>query len=692
MAAFGAGAVTVALPALSSAQLPINHNVSDDADKQAEVVVAVQPNDASRVIAGSNPFGPPSLRAWISDNSMRPKSVVVRDVPTTVRLPTSEGGGTVTPNIGADPVVLADREGTLWYLGLTRENQGITGRDCPPGIADTRLCHIFINRIAAGTTTFQPQTTAIPAAAGVFQDKPHAAIDNWPGSPHYGRIYVVWSPLPSPGRIVISLCDTRLRGRYNPARCDDPDNWSVPAEIGNPGFFGAVAPAPNGDVYVAYRDEPGNEIEMNRCLAAEGCTQGANWNERATVRTLASVNGGSLLACSIPPEPDNPRGFGVPFGLEASPDGRVYVAFSDLRSNGTTACTGSPTDQSVDSFIAVGQPSAAQFPNLQATVRLADDAFSEQNYHFFPSLTVDPSTGSVESHFYSTKLDPTRTTVDVFYVRSTDGGLTYSPMKRISTEATSFSGTNNSPDDYMGSDSAQGRFFPAWTDFRQGSPDQELYMLTRGWLGAIPGSLSFRSTNIGRADSPRRVKLSNRGTVSASFGCHRPPCVPPFPVKVVGPDPEDFFVSADSCTSRTLAARATCSITVYFSPTARGARTAVLRLFSRTLNTTDVPLSGTARKKGGRDARPARFMCGTVTRERVRCGVVLRPASRRTSQAWLTRQGSTYARTQRLTARGRLMLTLRPRRALRPGAYTLILVTTDRSGRRIAQRHTVRLR
>lgn len=481
----------------------INHNVSNDDFNQAEVAVAVQPNNPARVIAGLNPGGAPSLQAWISDDFMQPGSVVVRDVPTTVRLPAKEGGGTVTPNIGADPVVLADRGGTLWYVGLTR-NQ-VTGRDCPPG-TDARLCHIFINRVAAGTTEFQAQTTAIPSAAGVFQDKPAAAIDNWPQSSHHGRIYVVWSPLPSPGRIVLSMCDTRPGGAYTPARCDDPDNWSgsavgsAPTEIQDPGFFGAVAAAPNGDVYIAWRNEPANAIEINRCRAAEDCTQSASWNEKATVRNLATVNGGPLLGCAIPPEPDNPRGYGNPFGLEAGPDGRLYVVFSDLRDNGTTTCTGSLTDRSVDSFIAVGQPTTTQFPNLQATVRLSDDAVSDRNDHFFPTLSVDASTGEVESSLYSSKADPNRGTVHVYYVRSVDGGLTYTSMQRISTEPSDF--RSGSPDDYAGSDSAQGRFYAGWTDARTTNPDQELYMLTP------PASLTITDALVTEGDS---------GTVNAAF-------------------------------------------------------------------------------------------------------------------------------------------------------------------------------
>ena len=53
-------------------------------------------------------------------------------------------------------------------------------------------------------------------------------------------------------------------------------------------------------------------------------------------------------------------------------------------------------------------------------------------------------------------------------------------------------------------------------------------------------------------------------------------------VRVVGPNPEDFVVSSNSCAGRSLNPRSTCSIGVTFAPTASGQRSAVIEVATPT--------------------------------------------------------------------------------------------------------------
>jgi hypothetical protein len=164
----------------------------------------------------------------------------------------------------------------------------------------------------------------------------------------------------------------------------------------------------------------------------------------------------------------------------------VYVAFGNLRNNGTTKCTGSATDDTFDSFIAVLDPTTGAFPNVVATVSLSGDA-PATNDHFLATLAVNPSSGEVESHFFSTTGDATRGTVNAYYVRSVDGGLSYSPMTPISSRRSDFRAGNAYFDHYMGSDSGtspgatEGTFYAVWIDNRSengpGFREQELYAL-----------------------------------------------------------------------------------------------------------------------------------------------------------------------------------------------------------------------
>jgi hypothetical protein len=448
----------------------INNNVSNEGGDQAETYTAAQPNNASRVIAGVNPAsGNP--QAWVSNDSMRPGTTTVSTLPSTNKLPTSEGGGTVSAQPCCDPTFAADDRGNFWYGSLTLG----PGQSCgtPP------TCNIIVNRVAGPTgTSLQAQNTAIPRATADLQDKPMITIDSWPTSPNRYMLYATW--IENPGQnVVVSQCDATTA-----SNCDNPDSWSVPAHVTGVGAtysYPSVAAAPNGDVYVAWWDQTNDDIRIDRCLAAEDCTSAASWNEDSTLDSdLDPASATSLpFFCPIISAPGGRVG-PQPY-VDVGPDGRVYVSYSQLRNNGTTRCTASGTDRTFDSLIDAG--AANTIPATDAGVRISDDAATAANDHFFPTLAADPSaSATVESSLYSTKLDATGRATQQFYVRSTDGGASYSAMQQISTEASDFSGGNSNGfdyGDYEGADAAGGVFYPAWTDNRlsQGG-DSELFMLT----------------------------------------------------------------------------------------------------------------------------------------------------------------------------------------------------------------------
>lgn len=459
----------------------INSNLTATAKGfEAEAYVALQPNNPNRAIAAVNPGAfesPPP--AFISDAGLAPGTVATRVLPAASML---ESGEVRNLRLCCDPALAADRDGNLWYAVLSLGMQS----------------SIVINRVAAGTTEFQPTNVAIPRGSSDFQDKNMIAIDSWPQSPKYGRLYATW--IENDGRrqnVVISECDTRPGGVLDAARCDNPANWtpgaSVPAITDASGVhtYPSVAAAPNGDVYVAWwnagRPPNGNEIEIDSCPATADCRSAASWGADATVDDLTQKGQqGIPFFCPIRPAPGGrvgPQAY-----VEVGPDGIVYVAYSDLRKNGRRYCTAGRGDRTFDSYIAAG-PTANAYPVPNTGVRLSDDGPLDRNHHFFPSLAVDPSTNEVQSSLYSTKQDPSQKTTLQYYVGSTDLAATFSPMLPFSTATSNFSGARSDGfdyGDYEGADAAAGTFVPVWSDNRK--PGQQPAAAPEGEEeGEVPG-------------------------------------------------------------------------------------------------------------------------------------------------------------------------------------------------------------
>ena len=441
----------------------LNHDVSSEAGRNAETYAAAEFDNPGRVIGASNPPSGVDPEAWISNDFMRPGSTVRNVLPAASLRSTVEGGGTITPDLCCDPALAGDDRGNLWYA-----------------VVSTSPNYVVINRAAGPSgTSFQSQNVAIPRFSTGLQDTEMIAVDSWPTSPKRYRVYATWIENPNQ-HVVISECDATTA-----SDCDDPDNWtpgaSLPAISGGVAAtrsYPSVAAAPNGDVYVAWWDQTQDDITINRCKAAENCRDATQWNEISDVDDDLDPGAATSLPffCPIISAPGGR--VGPQTYVDVGPDGRVYVAYSELRNNGTTRCTASATDRTFESRIAAGAPNG--FPALNSGVRLSDDAALAFNDHFFPSLAADPSVaGQVESSLYSTKLDPSGATTQQFYVISTNGGASYSAMQQITTAASDFSGGLSDGfdyGDYEGADSTGGMFYPAWTDNRVGN--SELFMLT----------------------------------------------------------------------------------------------------------------------------------------------------------------------------------------------------------------------
>ncbi len=113
-----------------------------------------------------------------------------------------------------------------------------------------------------------------------------------------------------------------------------------------------------------------------------------------------------------------------------------------------------------------------------APVRVNDDPPGVANDQFNQWLSVDPTDGGVSMSWDDTRNDPTHNSTDVFYARSTDGGLTFSPNVQVTTAPTNLACSTAPKNftctgdislqyaDYAGIAAFGGVAHPVWTDMR----------------------------------------------------------------------------------------------------------------------------------------------------------------------------------------------------------------------------------
>jgi hypothetical protein len=102
-------------------------------------------------------------------------------------------------------------------------------------------------------------------------------------------------------------------------------------------------------------------------------------------------------------------------------------------------------------------------------------------------------------------------------------------------------------------------------------------------LTVSPTSHNFGSAVVGTNSSSQSFAITNTGESTSGT----------LAASVVGTDPADFAIDADTCTGGTLAAGAACSVSVHFAPTAVGTRKATLSVTAAPGGTVTLTLQGT---------------------------------------------------------------------------------------------------
>ncbi len=169
---------------------------------QNETAIAVDPNNASRVVAAANDY---VTRTWTCDVNGTPCSGLGDGYSGTYF--SNDGGqtwccnssdpshlGTLIPGVtrlaggqydaGGDPAVAFDSQGNVYYAGL-----GFNRTSAPNTVAVNKGTFDGSGNLTWGPPTFINQTTS-PAT---FNDKEWIAADWHTSSPHKDRVYVSWT-------------------------------------------------------------------------------------------------------------------------------------------------------------------------------------------------------------------------------------------------------------------------------------------------------------------------------------------------------------------------------------------------------------------------------------------------------------------------------------------------------------------
>ena len=279
-------------------------------------------------------------------------------------------------------------------------------------------------------------------------DKEMMWVDHSATSPFKDNLYVVWD-VNGLGMMARRIGATGI--------------WQAPTQVGS-GAGMDIKTNQYGDVFVF---SPGSQPGVTK--STDG---GASFASTVRITTTITSIGWLLVPAN------NKRGvlvYVVGGAWRTATRNEVYAAWNDL--SGDPGCTsgsgpGSDTTSACKTRIWFAR-STDGGSTWAPPVKINDPAGLDDQ--FFPWLAVDDTTGRIAVSYYGTLGDPSRTSVNVYYQSSADGGQSWGSPIKVSSAATNETTSGASWfqfGDYAGMDGYGGVFFPAWTDRRSGGPEE----------------------------------------------------------------------------------------------------------------------------------------------------------------------------------------------------------------------------
>lgn len=352
---------------------------------------------------------------------------------------------------------------------------------------------VMVARSTDGGRTFQPALVAIPSTPNPqpFRIRPQIAVQRGAGTGGQDRLYAsAWECF-----IKLRTGEARLGGcaggggdrRMFVSRSDDGGvSWTAPvlasaqnvrsgADVAN-----AASPdeqvrepaqpviGPDGAVYIGYRNRdltsgttcplnPTGNIRANCIVVAQSTDLGQTWQQFSTGVPISGGSGHPRLAI----DPTTPNGVGTLYVAYQGPNGAdVDISLQRSTDRGQTWSSPVRVNDDAPSTPAVSQTNA--WPTVGPGGRV--DLTWADRRHRYPGNT---------------------SLVDVYYARSTNGGVSFGPNRRL-TDRTINTGVGRFGDygsyTWYGPVSlplADGRVLTAWPDSREGDFDdgfQDIYL------------------------------------------------------------------------------------------------------------------------------------------------------------------------------------------------------------------------
>jgi hypothetical protein len=348
----------------------------------------------------------------------------------------------------SDPAVDWTSDGNAWALTI-----GVS--------ATANKVRSFKSTNAGQTWTFDSTVSGTHTNV----DKCNLWIDHSASSPHRDTMYALW---------------WNSGPTYIARRAGTSGSWQAPQQVSGSETTGGsdggdIKTNTFGDAFAFWPSEGSRELYV-----AKSTDGGVNWGSPVKI---AGTFGSFLL--DIPAQNTRVTSGGSRGALlyvsggayRTATEDRVYACWADLA--GGTGCK-VPSDQPVADvtsscktriWFAISTDGGAHWGTPQ---KINDQA--GKNDQFFPRLAVDETSGDLVVVYYDTVSDPGRLKTDIWTQTSSDGGATWTPAQKVTTqqtdEATANSDNGNQYGDYIGLTGYSGQFFACWTDRRSGTLEE----------------------------------------------------------------------------------------------------------------------------------------------------------------------------------------------------------------------------
>jgi len=353
-----------------------------------------------------------------------------------------------------DPSVAASDNGNYFLSYLSSCLSPTTGRE-------TSDLDVATSRDGGKTWSVSSVYNTIDRA---FQDKPMLTVDNNVFSPTHGRVYAAWvgnddpNAPPCPGHITLGGPCIALAWSDN-----NGTTWSRPVQIDASRTHQVWSPYPAvdrwGHVDVIWYDYSTHSIQF---AASANPPSSAYTPTFPKADVTLKTTGITSIHFKIPAQPDN--GINPDTSLLSDSTGRLYALWSQGQAGSAV----------IDVELQTSTDGGAHW---SAPVQVNDDNvpgdFNSGSSDFLPQEAIDSTTGALHLSFYSTRLDSTNRTANVYDAVSNDGGQTFAANRRI-TDTPSDESTSNpyrcqhcfQYGDYEGITMQNGVAHIVWTDAR----------------------------------------------------------------------------------------------------------------------------------------------------------------------------------------------------------------------------------